>query len=170
MTTAKAHINIGIIDTGFSVQEPREYSFQEDSGCFADARSSAALLFLKNDWKPTLGKRSLCFDPFAWVFRTVISCTAMFIYLTQTLHLDMCGLFPTFCNHGLYSSSSSPISRKLLLYFTFNIIFNWKGRVSQSYLPTIEKPKCNLHFNRKLANNILQFFRWNFSYKEKNYD
>ena len=139
MTTSKTHFISALMTRVLFVQESIDDCLQEDSCCFADPLPSVSILFLKNDWEPTLGKCSLSLNPFAWVFSGVISYASMFISLLQALHLDTCRLFPTFCNHGLYSSFSSHMSWKLVLHFTFNNILNWKRKVSQSYLPNIKK-------------------------------
>ena len=93
---------------------------------------------------------------------------AIFSPLTQALNLAIYELFSLFCNHGLNSSFSSHMSGKLVLYFTFNIILNWKKVVSQSYSPNMEN--YNQHFNNKLTNNNLQFFRRNLPHKLINSD
>ena len=46
---------------------------------FGDTLHSAALSFLKNDWKLILAKRFLWFDLFAWLLRDVIPWSVIFI-------------------------------------------------------------------------------------------
>ena len=58
MTTSKSHIISEVMTRVLFVQGAIKDCFLEDSGCFADALSSVALLFLKNDWELTLGKHS----------------------------------------------------------------------------------------------------------------
>ena len=58
MTTSKSHIISEVMTRVLFVQGSIEDCLLEDSGCFADALPSVAWLFLKNDWEPTLGKRS----------------------------------------------------------------------------------------------------------------
>ena len=79
MATSKTHIISALMTSVLFVQESMEECLQQDSGDFGDTLHSAALSFLKNDWKLILAKRFLWFDLFAWLLRDVIPWSVIFI-------------------------------------------------------------------------------------------
>ena len=95
--------------------------------------------WLKNDWETTVGKCSLCFDPFTWVFWAVKQCATIY-----TFYLVICWLFSTFCNQDLYSSFFSHMSWKFYMLL-LTLFLTEKGRFQKVFCLLVESKERLFH-------------------------
>lgn len=125
MTTSKAHFILALMMIILFVKEWKEDCMNKDSGRLAAAVPAAALLFLINDWESTLDKRSLCSNPFAWVFKAVVLCAAR--YISFNIYILV---------YNFRSGHMQVVLQFLqpwFLFLIFSALYSWSSSLPRSY-------------------------------------